>query len=54
MLLSTTMSKGVVVVPSSRKPRTWNRSGSVCPWSSSWIARAYPWKANTTSRSGVK
>ena len=27
MPLSTTMSNGVVVVPCSRKPRTWNRSG---------------------------
>ena len=33
MPLSTTMSNGVVVVPCSRKPRTWKRSGSGRPWS---------------------
>ena len=37
-LLRTTMSNGVVVVPSSMKPRTRNLSASGRPWTSWWMA----------------
>jgi hypothetical protein len=39
MLFRTTMSNGVVVVPSSLKLRTWNRSEVGRPHMSGWMAR---------------
>ena len=39
MPLSTTISKGVVVVPCSLKPRTWKRSALARPWTNWWMAR---------------